>query len=135
VLISVASIADRLRYEVDQLPNVLRTRPDVSGKRGGVVVELDVEAAAGINVPDQAAQIVAVAQRVVEDDMGLKLARPPKVNMRVMTHPKVSKRDVPVASPPKIFVPAPPAEPPAGEVESVLWPEAEDVTSDADAVE
>ncbi len=88
VLISVASIADRLKYEVDQLSSVLRTRPNVSGKRGGVVVELDVETASGVNVPEKAGQIVEMARQVVEEKMGLKLARPPKVNLRVVPYPK-----------------------------------------------
>jgi hypothetical protein len=91
VLISVASIADRIRYEVDQLPSILRTRPRVSGKRKGVVVALDVEAATGINVPDQAGQIVELVRRVVEGDMGLKLIGPPKVSLRVMSYPKSPK--------------------------------------------
>ena len=88
VLVSVASIADRMKYEVDQLSSILRTRPSVSGKRGGVVVELDVETATGINVPEKAEQIVETARQVVEEKMGLKLARPPKVNLRVMPYPK-----------------------------------------------
>jgi hypothetical protein len=88
VLVSIASISDRLKYEVDQLPEILRTRPDLSGKRSGVVVELDVEAAAGVNVPEKAGVIVETARRVIEDDMGLKLVRPPKVNLRVVSYPK-----------------------------------------------
>ncbi len=91
VRISVAAIADRLKYEVDQLPNVLRSKPKVSAKRSGVVVELDVETAAGINVPQKAEQIVETAQRVVEEKMGLKLARPPKVNLRAVPYPKTPR--------------------------------------------
>ena len=91
VLISVGSIADRIRYEVDQLPSILRTRPRVSAKRNGVVVALDVEAATGINVPDKAGQIVELVRRVVEGDMGLKLIGPPKVSLRVMSYPKSQK--------------------------------------------
>ena len=74
--------------------DILRTRPKVSGKRNGVVVELDVEAAAGINVPEKADGIVETARRVVEEDMGLKLARPPKVNLRVVSYPKMRKYPV-----------------------------------------
>ncbi len=91
VLISVVSIADRLKYEIDQLPSVLRTKPGVSGKRGGVLVELDVETASGINVPEKSGQILEMARQVVEEKMGLKLARPPKVNLRVVPYPKTPK--------------------------------------------
>jgi len=94
VLINVASIADRLKYEVDRLSGVLRTKPHVSGKRGGVVVELDVETSSGISVPEKAEQIIEAAQRAVEEKMGLKLARPPKVNLHVMPHPKTSETPV-----------------------------------------
>jgi len=97
VLIAVDSIADRLRYEIDQLPAVLRTKTAVSGRRGGVVVELDVEMATGINVPEKAEQMVETARQVVEEKMGLKLARPPKVNLRVVSYPKAPK---PVPAPP-----------------------------------
>jgi len=91
VQISVNSIADRLRYEVDQLPGILRTKAKVSSKRGGVVAELDVETAAGTTVPEQAEQIVETAQQVVEEKMGLKLARPPKVNLRAVPYPAAPK--------------------------------------------
>jgi hypothetical protein len=88
VQVSIASISDRLKYEVDQLTDILNTRPRLSGKRSGVAVELDVDAAAGVNVPEKAGVIVETARQVIEDDMGLKLARPPKVNLRVVSSPK-----------------------------------------------
>jgi hypothetical protein len=115
VQISVASIADRLRYEVDQLPGVLRTRPKVSGKRGGVVVEMDVETAAGINVPEEAEQIMQVARQVVEEGMGLKLARPPRVNLRAVSYPKAQKspakpKEAPPAEPKEEALPVEPVE-------------------------
>ena len=88
VRVGVASITDRLRYEIDQLSSVLRSKPKVVAKRGGVVVELDVETAAGIDVPEKAEQIVETARRVVEEKMGLKLARPPKVNLRAVPYPR-----------------------------------------------
>ena len=91
VQVSIASIADRLKYEVDQLPDVLRSRPKVSTRRRGVLIELDVETAAGVNVPEKAEQIVETARRVVEERMGLKLARPPRVNLRAVPYPKTPR--------------------------------------------
>ena len=91
VQISVASIADRLKYEVDQISGILRTKSKVSAKRGGVVVVLDVETAAGVDVPEKAARIVETARQVVEEKMGLKLARPPKVNLRAVRYPTAPK--------------------------------------------
>ena len=92
VQVSVNSIADRLKYEVDQLSGVLRTKPQVMAKRGGVAVELDVETAAEIDVPEKAERIVETARQVVEEKMGLKLARPPKVNLRAVPYPSTPGR-------------------------------------------
>lgn len=112
VLVSVASIADRIKHEVGQISDVLRTRPKVSGKRKGVVVELDVEAGAGVSVPEKAEQIVEVVRRAVEEDMGLELARPPKVNLRVAPYSKARKSPVrPGKVPPAQPKEAPPVEP------------------------
>jgi hypothetical protein len=86
VQIGVASIADRLKHEVGQLSEIMRVKAKVSSRRGGVVVKLDVETAAGIDVPEKAEQIVETARGVVEDKMGLKLARPPKVNLRAASY-------------------------------------------------
>jgi hypothetical protein len=123
VLVNITSIADRVKYESNQLAGVLHTRPRVSGKRNGVVVELDVETATGISVPEKAGQIVAVTQRVVEEDMGLKLARPPKVNLRVVPYPKgkaapIEERVSPPVARPEPVVPKPE---PASFVEPEEW--------------
>lgn len=91
VQISIASITDRLRYEVDQLSGILHVKPQVSAKRKGVVIELDVETAAGTQVPEKAEQVMRAARQVVEERMGLKLARPPKVNMHAVPYPKTPK--------------------------------------------
>lgn len=88
VRVSISSIVDRLKYEVDQLPGVLHCKPKVSARRGGVVIELDVEAAAGIDVPTNAERIAEAARLVVEEKMGLKLARPPAINLRTVPYPK-----------------------------------------------
>ncbi len=89
VRVSVSSIAERLKYEIDQIAGVLHCKPKVSARRGGVVVELDVETAAGIDVPANVEQIVETARQVVEEKMGLKLARPPAINLRTVPYPRV----------------------------------------------
>ncbi|MCJ7738158.1 MAG: hypothetical protein MUQ10_12740 [Anaerolineae bacterium] len=91
VLVNVGSVADRLRYEVDLLPGVLRTKPRVTSKKGGVVVELDVEAAAGLNVSESAVPIVDLVQDVIENKLGLRMARPPKVQLHTVSYPKTHR--------------------------------------------
>jgi hypothetical protein len=89
VKVSIASIADRVRHEVGQIPNVLRSKSKVSAGRGGVVVELDVETVAGVDVPGMAERIVGAVRQVVEESLGLKLTRPPKVNLRAVPYSRM----------------------------------------------
>jgi hypothetical protein len=91
VKVAVSSIADRLRYEIDQLAGVLRVKAKVSGKRHGVVIVLDVQTVAGIDVPERAARIVEVAQLVTEEKMGLKLAAPPKVHLHTVSYARAPR--------------------------------------------
>jgi hypothetical protein len=116
VRISVGSIADSLKYEIDQLSSVLRTKPTVLAKRGGVVLELDVETVAEIDVPLKAEQIVETARRVVEEKMGLTLARPPKVNLRAVPYPSMPGHPGPPAPGGKTVVVSPPPDTTPGTV-------------------
>jgi uncharacterized alkaline shock family protein YloU len=88
VEVSILSIADRLRHEVNGLPGVLSVKPKVSGRRRGVEVRLDVDIAAGLDVPPQAEQVVETVRQVVEEKMGLKMATLPKVHVRTVPYPK-----------------------------------------------
>jgi len=119
VQVSIASIADRLRYEVDGLASVLRAKAKVSARRKGVVVQLDVEIAAGLDVPVKADQIVETARLVIEDKMGLKLARPPKVTMRAIPYPKA----LGIRTPGSLETPEEPAQEPAFDEPSFAEPQ------------
>jgi uncharacterized alkaline shock family protein YloU len=88
VEVSVTSIAERLKHEVNSLPGVLSVKPKVSGKRRGVEVNLDVDMGAGLDVPPQAERIVETVRQVVEEKMGLKLATLPKVHVKTVPYPK-----------------------------------------------
>jgi hypothetical protein len=81
VMLSIASISDQLKTEVSKLPDVLQVKPRVAAKRSGVLVELDTKIAAEAGVPSKAERIVETVRLVVEQKMGLKLVRPPKVNI------------------------------------------------------
>jgi len=100
VTLSIASIADQLKAEVNQLPEVLQAKPKVSAKRKGVVVELDAKIAAEAGVPGKAERIVETIRRVVEEKMGLKLAQPPQVNIEAVRQaPGIGTRVTSVPSP------------------------------------
>ncbi len=84
VTLSVASIADQLKAELNGLPEVVQAQPKISARRKGVVVEVDARIAADTGVPEKAEKIVEVIRHLVEQRMGLKLARPPKVNIEAV---------------------------------------------------
>ena len=88
VEVSLGTVAEHIAYEVDQLSGVVRARPRVSVRRGGVVVEIDVDSAGDVEVPARAAQVIDVVKRVVEEKVGVKLAGPPKVRLRAAPVPR-----------------------------------------------
>ncbi|MCX7682828.1 MAG: alkaline shock response membrane anchor protein AmaP [Anaerolineae bacterium] len=111
VELNVASVADRLRQELCALPFVVSCTPHVTGQGKGVMVRLDVETIADIVVPDQSAEILETAQRVLEGNLGLKLARPIKASLRIAPPQRGERQVVP---------PAPPPQPGVSEAEAVV---------------
>jgi hypothetical protein len=99
VTLSIASIADQVKAEVNQLPEVLQAKPKVTAKRKGVVVELDAKIAAEAGVPGKAEKIVETVRHVVEEKMGLKLARVPKVNIEAVRQAPGTRVAKPSAAP------------------------------------
>ncbi len=72
----VDSIVQRLRYEVDRLPEITRVRPQVQSKGGrGINVQLDVETAPTVNIPNKTEELVALIREQVENRMGIRLNR------------------------------------------------------------
>ncbi len=91
--LSTESIEARLAYNIDQLPDVIRVSPTVIGRGKGVEVILDVETQPDIDVPTKTEEIVNVARQVVEERMGLELARI-RVNIRHAPVPKRPKESL-----------------------------------------
>ncbi|MBI2845514.1 MAG: hypothetical protein HYX86_03100 [Chloroflexi bacterium] len=79
--LTLDSIAQRLEYRMDQLPDVVKVRPRVSAGRGGVDLYLEVETGADIDIPLKTEEILVVAREVVEERMGVKLNKV-KVSLR-----------------------------------------------------
>lgn len=84
---STESIEGRLAYNIDQLTDVIRVTPRVTGRGKGVDVMLDVETRPDIDVPAKTEEVMALARQVVEDRMGLELTRI-RVNLRHAPFPK-----------------------------------------------
>jgi hypothetical protein len=115
VEVSLQTIRDRVQFDVDQLPGVLKVRPQVSTQRSGVVVEVVVESAGEAEVPDKASEIIEVVRQAVEERIGVKLARPPKVKLYAAPVPTTTQSRTSVTEEP--LLESRPAPEPLGEME------------------
>jgi hypothetical protein len=111
VSVTIESLAERLRYHLDQLADVISVKAKVTPRGKGVDLELDVQTGADVNVPEKAEQVLQVARQVIEDKMGLKLARPPRVYIHAAPYPGVAVR--PISGPPAPAAKMPLTPPPA----------------------
>ncbi|MBN1660598.1 MAG: alkaline shock response membrane anchor protein AmaP [Anaerolineae bacterium] len=71
--ITVESVEQRLAYNIDQLPDVVRVAPRVEGKPRGVDIDLLLETSPEIDVPMKTDEVMQVTREVIVDRMGLKL--------------------------------------------------------------
>jgi hypothetical protein len=94
VEISLKTVREHIIFEVDKLPGVLRARPEVRARKGGVEVDLQVDVASDADVPPQATRLVDMVRRVVVEKMGVQLARPPRVRMHAVPIPAAIPRPV-----------------------------------------
>ncbi len=116
VRVTIDSIANRLRYHIDPLPDILAVKPRVSRKGKGVALSIEVDASAEVNVPRKAEEVLEVTRQVIEEKMGLQLAGKPQVQIRMMPYPPGSvPTTTPAPAPRPAFTPSQPAElpPPA----------------------
>jgi hypothetical protein len=82
--IATESIEQRLAYNIDQLPDVVKVSPRVTGRSRGLDVDLFLETAPDIDVPMKTEEVVQVTREVVVERMGLKLG---KVNVQIKHAP------------------------------------------------
>jgi len=112
VSVTAESLAERIQYHVDQLADVIGVQVKVAPRGGGVDLDLNIQTGADVNVPEKAEQVLEVTRQVVEDKMGLKLARKPRINVHAMPYPGVVARPTaPPQSPRQPTWPPPPTPP------------------------
>jgi hypothetical protein len=102
VAVTTEALVERLQYHLDQLADVISVKVKVTPRGGNVDLSLDVRTGADVNVPEKAGQVLEVARQVVEDKMGVKLARKPHVYIHATPYPGVAARRMsgsPVAPP------------------------------------
>jgi hypothetical protein len=109
VSVTAESLVERIQYHVDQVADVIGVQVKVAPRGGGVDLDLNIQTGADVNVPEKAEQVLEVARQVVEDKMGLKLARKPRINIHAMPYPGVVAR--PTAPPQSPRQPTPPTPP------------------------
>jgi hypothetical protein len=73
--ITVDSISQRLAYNIDQLPDVIKVSPQITSKSRGVDIELLLETSPDIDVPMKTEEVLQVTREVVGERMGLKLGK------------------------------------------------------------
>jgi hypothetical protein len=73
--IAIDSISQRVAYNIDQLPEVIKVTPRVTGRSRGVDIDLQLETSPEIDVPMKTEEVLQVTKDVVEGRMGLKLGK------------------------------------------------------------
>ncbi len=74
-LISTDSIEQRLAYNIDQLPDVVKVQPRITGRLRGVDVDLLLETSPEIDIPMKTEEVLEVTRQVIVERMGLKLGK------------------------------------------------------------
>lgn len=85
--ITVESIEQRLAYNIDQLPDVVKVTPRIDGKSRGVDVDLLLETSPDIDVPMKTEEVLEVTRQVIVERMGLKLGKV-QVKIKHAPYPK-----------------------------------------------
>jgi len=84
--IAIDSISQRVAYNVDQLPEVIKVTPHITGRSRGVDIDLQLETSPEIDVPMKTEEVLQVIKDVVEGRMGLKLGKV-KINIKHAPYP------------------------------------------------
>jgi hypothetical protein len=85
--IAIDSIAQRLAYNIDKLPDVVKVAPRVLERSRGVDLDLMLETSPDIDVPMKTEEVMQVAREVIVDRMGLKLGKV-QVKIKHAPYPK-----------------------------------------------
>jgi hypothetical protein len=85
--IAVDSVAQRLAYNIDQLPDVVKVSPRLTARARGVDIDLILETSPDVDVPMKTEEVLQVSREVIEDRMGLKLGKV-QVKIKHAPYPK-----------------------------------------------
>ncbi|MCS6773711.1 MAG: hypothetical protein RMM31_04050 [Anaerolineae bacterium] len=82
IRVSTAAVADRVRENVATVEGILGTRVSVVGRDRAVEVKVDVFAERSVDLITKAEEIAALVRRVIQDELGLKLATKPQISIQ-----------------------------------------------------
>lgn len=82
--IAVSSIEQRLAYNIDQLPDVIKVSPRITGRARGVDIDMLLETSPDVDVPMKTEEVLEVTREVIVERMGLKLG---KVQVKIKHEP------------------------------------------------
>lgn len=85
--ITIESIEQRLAYNLDQLPDVIKVAPTITSRSRGVDVSLVLETSPEIDVPMKTDEVLEVTREVIGERMGLKLGKV-EVKIKHAPYPK-----------------------------------------------
>jgi len=85
--ISTDSITQQVTYQLDPIPGVLKVAPRINAKGDKVRAVVDVEVAAGSDVPDLASRLMEAVKTVLADSLGLQVYGQPEVRIKVAASP------------------------------------------------
>jgi hypothetical protein len=85
--IAIESIAQRLAYNIDKLPDVIKVSPRINGRPRGVDIDLLLETTPDIDIPMKTEEVLQVTKEVVVERMGLKLGKV-QVKIKHAPYPK-----------------------------------------------
>ncbi len=74
ILLELNSMAGRIQQAVAQIPSVVDVKPSVRKKGQGVAIDLAIITTPEVNVPEKSAEVLEAVKRLVESDIGVKLA-------------------------------------------------------------
>ncbi|MCL7454653.1 MAG: alkaline shock response membrane anchor protein AmaP [Anaerolineae bacterium] len=85
--ITIESVEQRLEYNIDQLPDVIKVSPQVTGRTRGVDVDLLLETSPEVDIPMKTEEVLQVTREVIVERMGLKLGKV-QVKIKHAPYPK-----------------------------------------------
>lgn len=75
ILLDLGSIAGRIQQAVAKIPSVVDVKPVIKRKGNGVDINLSVVTTPEVNVPEKSSEIMEAVRKLMEEEIGVKLAR------------------------------------------------------------